>query len=249
MGPKNNLSIRLSESVVFLRGSAETTVTGRRTTREALPAMLRGLLTLTLDKPTKISSIEVTLEGKTQTAWPEGTWQLIFGLDLISQITGAGTRRLEVTEEHEIFSTTMVYFRAGKSQTFSARRTASVGPGLTFDHEDIEEDGLSNEEPGYRGGLPRASTDPWQRNSRRRVSMDHHYMHHSLLNEIPTPPYSPPATRPGSIRADDSNQSIPMTMPPLTHRAESSVSNGSSISRHAGQLGTPCDLFDFPGRS
>ena len=72
MSPKNSLSIRLTEPVVFLRGSAETTVTGRRTTRESQPAMLRGLLTLTLDKPTKISSIEITLQGRTQTAWPEG---------------------------------------------------------------------------------------------------------------------------------------------------------------------------------
>lgn len=72
---KNNLAIRLTESVVYLRGSVESTVTGRRnTTREAQPAMLRGLLTLALIKPTKISSIEITLEGKSQTAWPEGSF-------------------------------------------------------------------------------------------------------------------------------------------------------------------------------
>ena len=64
MAPKSSLNIRLTESVVFLRGSAETTVTGRRATRDAPPAMLRGLLALSLDKPTKISSIEITLEGK-----------------------------------------------------------------------------------------------------------------------------------------------------------------------------------------
>ena len=75
MGPKNaknSLNIRLTESVVFLRGAVESTLLGRRSTREAQPAMLRGLLTLTLVKPTKISSIEITLEGKSQTAWPEG---------------------------------------------------------------------------------------------------------------------------------------------------------------------------------
>lgn len=69
---KNNLSIRLTESVVFLRGSVDTVVTGRRTTRDSQPAMLRGLLILTLVKPMKISSIDITLEGRTQTAWPEG---------------------------------------------------------------------------------------------------------------------------------------------------------------------------------
>ena len=69
---KNTLSIRLTESVVFLRGSVDTVVTGRRTTREAQPAVLRGLLILNLTKPMKVSSIEITLEGKAQSAWPEG---------------------------------------------------------------------------------------------------------------------------------------------------------------------------------
>lgn len=69
---KNTLTIRLTESVVFLRGGVEATLFGRRSPREAQPAMLRGLLTLTLVKPTKVSSIEITLDGKTQSAWPEG---------------------------------------------------------------------------------------------------------------------------------------------------------------------------------
>lgn len=75
MGPKNaknSLNIRLTESVVFLRGAVEATLLGRRPSRDVQPAMLRGLLTLNLVKPTKISSIEITLEGKSQTAWPEG---------------------------------------------------------------------------------------------------------------------------------------------------------------------------------
>ncbi|EJD08036.1 uncharacterized protein FOMMEDRAFT_131011 [Fomitiporia mediterranea MF3/22] len=215
MAPKNNLDIRLTESVVFLRGSAETTVTGRRTTREAQPAMLRGLLTLNLDKPTKISSIEITLEGKSQTSWPEG----------------AGARRLEVTEEHEIFSATTVYFRAGKTHTASARRTASVGPGLTFDHEEIEEEVGSSEDAAHRSQLLGMPTPPWQRDSRRRVSMDVQFIPHSSFNDIPTPPYSPPTTRPGSIRAADSNQSIPMAMPQLAHRTESWTSTASAASR------------------
>lgn len=69
---KTNLSIRLTESVVFLRGSVESTVLGRRQQAETQPAMLRGLLSLTLLKPTKISSIEIDLLGKTQSSWPEG---------------------------------------------------------------------------------------------------------------------------------------------------------------------------------
>ena len=74
---KSSLKIRLAESVVFLRGSAESTIFGRRVTREAQPAMLRGLLVLELDKPTKISSIELAFEGKIQSTWPEGKSLLI----------------------------------------------------------------------------------------------------------------------------------------------------------------------------
>ena len=59
------LSIRLAESVVFLRGSIEPAHSRRRhAPTDAPPAMLRGLLTVHLSKPTRISSIEIELEGK-----------------------------------------------------------------------------------------------------------------------------------------------------------------------------------------
>ena len=68
---KNALKIRLAESVVFLRAGDAT---GRQRTiqPDAAPGMVRGLLVLTLAKPTRISSIEVELVGSTTTAWPEG---------------------------------------------------------------------------------------------------------------------------------------------------------------------------------
>lgn len=69
---KNTLDIRLTESVVFLRTGDGTGRTRSGTQPNAPPAMVRGLLTLTIVKPTKISSIEVELTGKTSTAWPEG---------------------------------------------------------------------------------------------------------------------------------------------------------------------------------
>ena len=101
MGPKNNVNIRLTEPVVFLRGAAESTVTGRRgITREAQPALVRGLLVLNLDRPTKISSIELTLEGKTQTSWPEGMLPIQCYLQQIQQshaVPGVGARKLEIT--------------------------------------------------------------------------------------------------------------------------------------------------------
>ena len=167
----------------------------------------------------------------------------------LSRVTGAGARRLEVTEEHEIFSATMVYFRAGKTRMSTARRTASVGPGLAFDHDEIEEEAVSNEEHDHPVPLPGSSTNTWQRDSRRRVSMDYHFFHHNSFNDIPTPPYSPPNTRPSSIRADDSIHSIPMMMPHLTHRTDSWASNGSSNSRHVEQPGTAYDFLSIIAHS
>lgn len=67
---KNSLSIRLTESAVFLR---TTDVTGRRRMlNDSQPSMLRGLLVLELVKPTKITSVELELQAKVVTAWPEG---------------------------------------------------------------------------------------------------------------------------------------------------------------------------------
>ncbi|PSR72721.1 hypothetical protein PHLCEN_2v11416 [Hermanssonia centrifuga] len=58
---KNCLEIRLTESVVFLRGGDGTGRHRTGTQPTAPPAMIRGLLTLNVAKPTKISSIEVEL--------------------------------------------------------------------------------------------------------------------------------------------------------------------------------------------
>lgn len=70
---KNSLSIRLTESVVFLR---TTDTIGRRSSTEGTPSVLRGLLVLNLVKPTRITSIEIELQGKVVTSWPEGVSSL-----------------------------------------------------------------------------------------------------------------------------------------------------------------------------
>ncbi|KAF8520275.1 hypothetical protein BU17DRAFT_89281 [Hysterangium stoloniferum] len=62
------LSIRLTESVVFLRHSLDTR---RQHVDQQPPAMLRGLLIMHLTKPTRISSIEIALEGKSVVHFPE----------------------------------------------------------------------------------------------------------------------------------------------------------------------------------
>ena len=68
---KNPLTIRLTESAVFLRPDG----TGRQSCDrdDSRPSMLRGLLTLELTKPTRISSIELELVARTVVSWPEGT--------------------------------------------------------------------------------------------------------------------------------------------------------------------------------
>jgi len=68
------LQIRLAEPVVFLRQSSDMTASGRHraTNAEAPPVVLRGILTLSLSKPTKIKSIEVNFSGLVKTEWPEG---------------------------------------------------------------------------------------------------------------------------------------------------------------------------------
>lgn len=65
----NSLTISLTENTVFLRG---VDFTGRRRNHDnETPAIIRGLLTLELFKPTRISSIEIELQGKTATSLPD----------------------------------------------------------------------------------------------------------------------------------------------------------------------------------
>lgn len=52
--------------------------------------MVRGLLTLNIVKPIKISSIEIELTGKTNTSWPEGVFcfvVLIMSIDFLARRT------------------------------------------------------------------------------------------------------------------------------------------------------------------
>ncbi len=69
------LQIRLTEPVIFLRGpSTGLDFRGRpQVVRDdGQPAMLRGLLTVRLAKPTRIRTISIQLAGKARTEWPEG---------------------------------------------------------------------------------------------------------------------------------------------------------------------------------
>lgn len=113
---KNTLSLRLTESAVFI-----STDVHPRSNGEQRSTPLRGLLILHLVKPTKITSIEAELTATSCTSWPEGI----------------GARRVDVNEEHRVFHTSMLYFRASKSH---ARRTASIGPGIHYDNTNYDDD-------------------------------------------------------------------------------------------------------------
>ena len=71
-------------------------------------------------------------------------------------------------------------------------------------------------------------------NSRRRISMDYRYLQQqpgpqslSFLDHIPTPPYSPPGTRPGSLRGTEILNMSSTNMPPFPHRSDSNISASS----------------------
>ena len=50
---------------------------------------------------------------------------------------GIGARRLEITEEHRVYHASTLFFLATKSHT---RRAASIGPGISYNRMDIDDD-------------------------------------------------------------------------------------------------------------
>jgi hypothetical protein len=65
---KNTLVIRLNEPVVYLQTTASRSVDSI----DPPPSMVRGLLTLNLTKPIRISHIQITLLGESTDSWLEG---------------------------------------------------------------------------------------------------------------------------------------------------------------------------------
>ncbi|WVQ79308.1 hypothetical protein IAT38_001405 [Cryptococcus sp. DSM 104549] len=120
------LQIRLTEPVIFLKGpSTGLDFRGRPQTvrQDGQPAMVRGLLTLRLSKPTRIRSIVIKLEGKARTEWPEGI----------------GAKRMETSEEHVVLIDQTTFFNALQhdgSRSRSTRRALSLGPGVNLHHDD-----------------------------------------------------------------------------------------------------------------
>ena len=79
------------------------------------PAILRGVLTLHLTKPTKIRKIGVKLVGEARTEWPEGI----------------GARRLDTTDRTTLIEEEVIFLdaRTGRPQRTASRpSTATVAP-------------------------------------------------------------------------------------------------------------------------
>lgn len=218
------LSIRLTEPITFLRGTATgEDFRGRRqlVSADAPPAVLRGLLTLRLTKAsTRIKRIEVRLEGKVRTEWPEGI----------------GPRRTETSEEKIILSEGITFFSAASSAVAEqgpSRRALSVGPGATpstrddWDAFDVDEEdsdeaapAVEEEERGRRAApssqvrsssaMPLTPTTASQGSSRWREGAD---PREALLREDrargPSPAYAfrDPLRRPPGVLNGDSASS------------------------------------------
>lgn len=166
---KNALSIRLTEPFVFLRTSDPS---GHRPPDPAdSPGLVRGLVTLNLVKPTRISSIEVELKAVVTATWPEGI----------------GPRRIDVTDIRTVYSTKTTCFRA---DDFSfARRTASVGPGLFLSNaNDYDQEPHHPCPPTYTPSTNASAQQAQLIRSARRGSCDF-----VTRNRDPTPPYTPSA--------------------------------------------------------
>ncbi|KAJ7018359.1 hypothetical protein C8F04DRAFT_167052 [Mycena alexandri] len=174
---KNTLTIRLTEAAVFLR--TDDNRARRRQAHDASdpqPGMLRGLLTLTIVKPIKITSIDLELQARSSTSWPEGI----------------GARRIDIQEDHKLFSESIVFFRAGPAP----RRNASVGPGI---------DPAQDDDFLYDSSQPATPRHdelqlPMSARAARGVSADSSYFHNLVSDEPapPIPPYTPLPSTPTS---------------------------------------------------
>ncbi|KAG8929308.1 hypothetical protein FRC03_008933 [Tulasnella sp. 419] len=126
------LHVNLTEPVIFLRRSGDTTASGRRRqpTVDPPPAVLRGIVTLKLSKPTKIKTVSVNFSGIVKTEWPEGI----------------GPQKSEVVEESVLLEANATLFRADFESFESVqRRTKSLGPGISLASHSSDDEESDNE--------------------------------------------------------------------------------------------------------
>ncbi|KIJ15534.1 hypothetical protein PAXINDRAFT_169007 [Paxillus involutus ATCC 200175] len=253
---KNFLSIRFTEPVVCLRSTERESRHGGDT--DPPPAVVRGLLTLKLAKPTKISSIELELQGSASTKWTQG----------------AGPSRLETTEQYKVHSASAVVFQAGLASQAPQRASSTARPTVQF-RDDHNEPWRQRGTPGARLGRPpgqghlsvpsgsylrSASLDPRHLSSphvRRHLSSDDLQIEPNSESQQlpqqrqnfsePAPPYTPPSNRQSLLDID----SYPYSAGQSPHRSQSAASSsrfgGSQSSPVPFTRGlTPEVLYDSP---
>lgn len=224
-----SLSILLTEPHVFV------TVPPRRdrqhlATEGNPPSLVRALLILTLAKAAKVTSIEVSFEGKSVTDWPEGELCIAFsaldGPKKNHQVVGIGPRRLETTEQRVLVSGKSVFFDATSS---SSRRARSVGPGTRPDADDYATPPLSrqpsNEQPpSFNAAVRSSSVMPSLGGNVYHPSPASYTPQPNDTSSVATPPYTPTPSRP--------SHSHQVPSPPRTHREGGSVTTSLELSRH-----------------
>lgn len=204
----NSLSLALAESALFLRA---VHVHGTPSSHEnAPPANLRGLLVLSLTKPTRISSIQVELVAQSVTTWTEGmtvmTVMSAFAR-FVHIFAGQNSRYpAELQEKNNLYSATRTFFQAPRATT--RRRSLSLDPGLSY-YADQDEFtslprrsslSLTRERQFNPIDIPRG-----RERARARIGQDEHAVHLRSLRALDSP--SP-------ISSEDGDLVPPLTSPP-----------------------------------
>ncbi|GAA6043967.1 hypothetical protein JCM8097_004896 [Rhodosporidiobolus ruineniae] len=156
---------------------------------EPPPAQLRGLLTVTLTKPSRIKEISIRFRGIARTDWPEGI----------------GPRRLDVMEENTVINVTHTFFSAAQSSM--TRRAASIGPG-SGDH---------GEEARGRSSRRAASVMPGRQLSHGRSYARDSYFHEQdqPANSALAPPAAAAARASALSRISSEDELVNQVTPPI----------------------------------
>ena len=151
---------------------------------------------------------------------------------------GAGSRRIEVTEEHQLYSASTVFFRQEPGEQHSRRATSLGPPTVAMDEDDrfssdVEPD---HEDEGSSHADARRVRDPLR--YRRRATLDSHNFHsgavrhHSPTIQIPPPNYIPNAENTSGDSRTSSAATLSSTrLTPPSDRASPPRSNSDTLAQ------------------
>ncbi|KAF2873875.1 hypothetical protein BDV95DRAFT_660323 [Massariosphaeria phaeospora] len=162
-----NVSISLTEPVLFLQGFEQADASERST------AMLRGTLQLRVTKPTKVKAVSLKFRGKATTKWPEGippkkldfeetdtlmshTWPF-FNAQFPTAEIGSGADRVELhkgngtgPQSKGIFASSPNNSSTNLSTKDAKRLALQVNQSRSFGKGDSSTNGPSVAQKGYR---------------------------------------------------------------------------------------------------